>query len=37
VEVNLRRDERARLDAAFPLDAVSGMRYPEEMMKMVDR
>jgi aryl-alcohol dehydrogenase-like predicted oxidoreductase len=36
VEVTLTRDDLARINAAFPMDAASGTRYPEAMMKMLN-
>lgn len=33
----LSRDDLAALDEAFSVDAVSGQRYPEEMMRWIDR
>lgn len=37
LEIALSPEERAELDEAFPPGAASGMRYPEEAMKSVDR
>lgn len=37
LEISLSPGERAALDAFFPPGAASGMRYPEEAMKSVDR
>ena len=36
VEIMLTPEERAELDAFFPPDAVAGLRYPEEMMRLVN-
>ncbi|MCB1826578.1 MAG: aldo/keto reductase [Candidatus Competibacteraceae bacterium] len=36
VEIVLTPEERAALDAFFPPDAVAGLRYPEEMMRLVN-
>ncbi|NMQ21268.1 aldo/keto reductase [Candidatus Competibacter phosphatis] len=36
VEIALTPEERAELDAFFPPDAVAGLRYPEEMMRLVN-
>ncbi len=36
VEITLTPEERAELDAFFPPDAVAGLRYPEEMMRLVN-
>ena len=36
VEIALTLEERAELDAFFPPDAVAGLRYPEEMMRLVN-
>ncbi len=36
VEIMLTPEERAKLDAFFPPDAVAGLRYPEEMMRLVN-
>jgi aryl-alcohol dehydrogenase-like predicted oxidoreductase len=36
-DVVITADERAALDAAFPPDAASGERYPEDMDRLVDR
>lgn len=36
VEVTLTREDLARINAAFPMDAASGTRYPEAMMKMLN-
>ena len=37
VEVLLTAAELAEIDAAFPPDAAAGLRYPEEMMRLVNR
>jgi len=37
VEVALTAVELAGIDAAFPPDAAVGLRYPEEMMRLMDR
>lgn len=37
VEVALTAAELAEIDAAFPPDAAAGLRYPEEMMRLVNR
>jgi aryl-alcohol dehydrogenase-like predicted oxidoreductase len=37
VEIRLNAEQLARLDMAFPPGAASGQRYPEAMMKSVDR
>jgi len=37
VQVRLNARHLARLDIAFPPDAAAGMRYPEAMMKSLDR
>jgi aryl-alcohol dehydrogenase-like predicted oxidoreductase len=37
LEVSLTPDEVARLDAAFPVGAAAGTRYPEQAMKAVHR
>ncbi len=37
VDVPLSREDLAELDDAFPPDAVMGQRYPEQMMRWVDR
>ena len=37
VEVRLNAEQLARLDMAFPVGAASGERYPEAMMKLLDR
>ena len=36
VDVSLTPAERAELAAVFPPDAAAGLRYPEEMMRLVD-
>ena len=36
IEIALTPEERAELDAFFPPDAVAGLRYPEEMMRLVN-
>ena len=36
VEIMLTPEERTELDAFFPPDAVAGLRYPEEMMRLVN-
>jgi len=36
VEIALTPEERTALDAFFPPDAVAGLRYPEEMMRLVN-
>ncbi len=36
VEIMLTPEERAELDAFFPPNAVAGLRYPEEMMRLVN-
>jgi aryl-alcohol dehydrogenase-like predicted oxidoreductase len=36
LEVKLGRDERAELDAIFPLGAAAGTRYPEAAMRSVN-
>lgn len=37
VEVSLTAAELAEIDAIFPPDAAAGLRYPEEMMRLVNR
>jgi len=37
LEVTLTPEEVARLDAAFPVGAAAGTRYPEQAMKAVHR
>ena len=37
LELSLTPDEVARLDAAFPVGAAAGTRYPEQAMKAVHR
>jgi aryl-alcohol dehydrogenase-like predicted oxidoreductase len=37
VDIRLNAEQLARLDMAFPADAASGQRYPESMMRLVDR
>jgi aryl-alcohol dehydrogenase-like predicted oxidoreductase len=37
LEVSLTQDEISRLDAAFPVGAAAGTRYPEQAMKAVHR
>lgn len=37
IEVKLTKEDLRRIDEVFPPDAVSGERYPEHMMAMVDR
>ncbi len=37
VAVPLTQDDVARIEAAFPLDATSGLRYPEPAMRAVNR
>jgi aryl-alcohol dehydrogenase-like predicted oxidoreductase len=37
VEIRLNAEQLARLDMAFPPGAASGQRYPEAMMKSIDR
>ena len=37
VEVSLTAAELAEIDAVFPPDAAAGLRYPEEMMRLVNR
>jgi aryl-alcohol dehydrogenase-like predicted oxidoreductase len=37
VDLTLSPSDLAELDAAFPPDAVMGLRYPEQMMRWVDR
>jgi len=37
VEIRLNAEQLARLDMAFPAGAASGQRYPDAMMKLVDR
>jgi aryl-alcohol dehydrogenase-like predicted oxidoreductase len=37
VDIALTKDDLRRLDEAAPRDSVSGSRYPEEMMHMVNR
>lgn len=37
VEVALTAAELAEIDAVFPPDAAAGLRYPEEMMQLVNR
>lgn len=37
VEVTLTATEQAELDAVFPPDVAAGLRYPEEMMQLVNR
>ncbi|MCC7221588.1 MAG: aldo/keto reductase [Candidatus Contendobacter sp.] len=37
VEVTLTATEKAELDAVFPPDVAAGLRYPEEMMQLVNR
>ncbi len=36
VEINLSADELAQIDAIIPKGSVSGLRYPESMMKLVN-
>lgn len=36
VDVSLTAAELAEIDAVFPPDAAAGLRYPEEMMRLVD-
>jgi aryl-alcohol dehydrogenase-like predicted oxidoreductase len=36
-EITLTTEELAALDEAFPADAVAGERYPDSIMKLVDR
>ena len=36
VDLTLSKQELAELDAAFPVGAASGMRYPEFMMKILN-
>ena len=36
IEIALTPEERTALDAFFPPDAVAGLRYPEEMMRLVN-
>jgi aryl-alcohol dehydrogenase-like predicted oxidoreductase len=36
LEVNLTEDDLRRIDEVFPKDAAAGMRYPENMMKVVN-
>jgi aryl-alcohol dehydrogenase-like predicted oxidoreductase len=36
VNVNLSKEDRAEIDAVFPKGAVSGLRYPEQMMAWVN-
>lgn len=36
VDVALTQEERAELEAVFPPDAAVGLRYPEEMMRLVN-
>lgn len=36
VDVSLTAAELAEIDAVFPSDAAAGLRYPEEMMRLVD-
>jgi aryl-alcohol dehydrogenase-like predicted oxidoreductase len=37
VEIRLNAEQLAHLDMAFPADAASGQRYPDAMMKLLDR
>ena len=37
VEIKLTKEDRARINEVFPPDAVSGPRYPEHMMALVNR
>lgn len=37
VDVSLTAAELAEIDAVFPPDAAAGLRYPEEMMQLVNR
>lgn len=37
LEVKLSKADLAEIEAAFPSDAVAGLRYPEGMMRLVDR
>jgi len=37
VDVSLSADDLARIEAVFPADAVAGTRYPEAMMRSVNR
>ena len=37
LDVTFSKEELAVIDALFPLDAAAGQRYPEAMMKMVNR
>jgi aryl-alcohol dehydrogenase-like predicted oxidoreductase len=37
LEIKLTKEDRARIDKVFPLDAASGQRYPEHMMALVNR
>ena len=37
LEVKLSRDELQALEAIFPANATAGSRYPEEVMKLLDR
>ena len=37
VGIRLNAEQLARLDMAFPAEAASGQRYPESMMRLVDR
>ena len=36
VNIKISKDELDRLEKIFPKDAVSGTRYPEEMMKLLN-
>lgn len=37
LDVKLSREELQALEAIFPADATAGLRYPEEVMKLLDR
>ena len=36
VSITLSKDELAGLDAIFPADATAGLRYPKEVMALLD-
>jgi aryl-alcohol dehydrogenase-like predicted oxidoreductase len=37
LDVKLSREELLAMEAIFPANATAGLRYPEEVMKLLDR
>ncbi|MNG00589.1 hypothetical protein D3C84_835310 [compost metagenome] len=37
LEIKLGREELHALEAIFPANATAGLRYPEEILKLLDR